>query len=279
MGNLSAAGGYDLQTATQLWPPVSLAAMATNTVRTPYMLENTIVVVNHDPNNNGALFGIDRASGTLAWTKSVSAGDLPSTPMSDCGCVLDGDVLLFACADGKILSVDGNGNLGPVVHTTLPNPERLIAAEGMFLVVAGNQLIGYRSTAPSFSPYGTSCAGTPPPTTTLASLNLPRIGQTFQMSIGPIAPSSNAYLFIGFGVDNVSLAPIGAPSCSIYVSSPVPFMIPNPNMATMLTYNLAIPPLPIFIGGTFYTQVALTDPSANPLGVTTTHAAAVRIGP
>jgi hypothetical protein len=78
----------------------------------------------------------------------------------------------------------------------------------------------------------------------------------------------------------IDLAPFGAPTNSLYVDPIVTaphVWLPSP-IGSLSTFALAVPNNPAFVGATIYGQSAILVPTANPLGLVTSHAVETRLG-
>lgn len=78
----------------------------------------------------------------------------------------------------------------------------------------------------------------------------------------------------------IDLGPIGAPTNSLYID-PIVFAThvwtPSP-IGSHATFSLAVPNNPAFVGTTIYGQSLILVPTANPLGIITSHAVETRLG-
>lgn len=123
--------------------------------------------------------------------------------------------------------------------------------------------------APSFTTFGNPCIALPPP---LTALNLPRVGQVFQLQVLSSGSNSVGYeggvasaLVSGFSRTSFAGAPLpwtpafvqslGAGSCGdLSVSAefmlPLPFMIPR----TTMTLGFPIPTVPALVGTSVFFQ-------------------------
>lgn len=126
----------------------------------------------------------------------------------------------------------------------------------------------------SYTSYGSGCTGTfGIPTIAPASGSLPRIGTTFTLQASNLPLSGPAFLAIGFSDTNYSGAPlpldlgvIGAPGCNLLCA--IDGLYPLTNVLGTATWSIGIPVIP---GGRFFNQVIPFDPTANPLGLTTSN--------
>lgn len=126
----------------------------------------------------------------------------------------------------------------------------------------------------SYTSYGSGCTGTfGIPTIAPASGSLPRIGTTFTLQASNLPLSGPAFLAIGFSDTVYSGAPlpldlgvIGAPGCNLLCA--IDGLYPLTNVLGTATWSIGIPVIP---GGRFFNQVIPFDPTANPLGLTTSN--------
>ena len=141
----------------------------------------------------------------------------------------------------------------------------------------------YFGTPASYATFGSGCAGSAgtPALTGLASG--PWIGETFTLQVGQLPVGRPAALL--FGTSNTvwngtplpfDLTPIGMPGCQLLVSADV--TLPLTNNAGSATWSIALPSNPWLVGRQFVNQAFVSDPTANPLGFTTSNAGAAVIG-
>ena len=133
------------------------------------------------------------------------------------------------------------------------------------------------------TPFGSACAG-PAGTPLLGTqgLTLPWIGYTFTLR----AASVSAFALLLFGWSNTasgsitlpySLAPHGAPGCSVLVSPDAVFGVVA-GAGSAATSAVALPFAPSLVGMQFFNQAVSFDPGANPLGLTTSNGLRSTIG-
>ena len=131
-------------------------------------------------------------------------------------------------------------------------------------------------------PFGSGCAG-PMGTPQLFRLSpsLPWIGYTITLGTAPVS----AFVLVLFGWSNTvsgsitlpySLAPHGAPGCSVLVSPDAVFGVVGAGSGA--TMAVAVPFAPSLVGMQFFNQVVSFDPGANALGLTTSNGTASTIG-
>jgi len=154
---------------------------------------------------------------------------------------------------------------------------------GSFLGNAGmdtTATFGVASTA-VLAPFGSACAG-PGGAPQLAAVGtgLPWIGHWFTLQAAPV--STFALLLFGWsdtGTGSIalphSLAPYGAPGCSVLVSPDAVFgVVANP----AATIAVHVPFSPAIVGMQFFNQAISFDPGANALGLTVSNGTAATIG-
>jgi len=106
----------------------------------------------------------------------------------------------------------------------------------------------------------------------------PDIGQPveFQISRAPVlAPS---LLLLGFSNPNVSLAPFGAPGCSIYCDPALILDTIASPTGSGAFFDWQVPDVPAALGSTMYAQGACIDPAANAFGITTSNGRVMTLG-
>ena len=137
--------------------------------------------------------------------------------------------------------------------------------------------------AGAYTSFGTSClgsAGTP----ALAAGNLPLIGKTLNLGVSSAIASSGGAMFTGISKSQwgsfnlpLDLSPLGAPGCSLYVSTELftPF---NTDASGKASLGFGIPNVPALIGSSFFQQAMILDAKANKLGLAFTNAGQGTIG-
>ncbi|MBK8100039.1 MAG: hypothetical protein IPK26_23295 [Planctomycetes bacterium] len=130
-----------------------------------------------------------------------------------------------------------------------------------------------------FTPLGYGCAGSAgEPSLGAAPGTVPRNGQTFDVQLGNLpAQAQIAFGAVGFSeLPGVPLASLGLPGCHQFVSTDVTLWASAANGAA--TLPLTFPAAPALQGTEFWLQAVVPDPTANPLGLTVSNAAACTIG-
>jgi hypothetical protein len=162
------------------------------------------------------------------------------------------------------------------------------SARGVVVLFGGSGAGGFADTwefdlgpVASFTSFGAGCLGSrgvPAIGTQLGSL--PRIGTTFSVQATNLPMVGPAFFILGFSSTSyggsplpLSLAPLGAPGCSLSVSADVLF--PVANVLGIAQWSLTVPPIP---GGQFFVQAVAFDPPANALGLTTSNAGHAVLG-
>ncbi len=136
----------------------------------------------------------------------------------------------------------------------------------------------------SFTSFGAGCTGTAG-APLLLGVGAPSIGATFSMLVGsaPVGPLNRVIGMIGdsrrdWGGTSLPLALdfLGMPFCTLYVAPQVLQDIPFDGAA--YRWQLPIPLDASLVGSDAFVQAAVTDPTANRAGLTTSTAAQLRIG-
>ena len=133
------------------------------------------------------------------------------------------------------------------------------------------------------TPFGSACAG-PMGTPQLGTLgpNLPSIGNTITLRAVPVSASA---LFL-FGWSNTasgsialpySLAPHGAPGCSVLVSPDAVFGV-GAGPGSAATVVVAVPFATSLVGMQFFNQAVSFDAGANALGLVVSNGTMATIG-
>ena len=159
-------------------------------------------------------------------------------------------------------------------------PEVGVAAYGMGVEVLVNEMSG-------FSRYGEGCAGALPSAPAIANIGSPTLGNAaFGWGLASGIPGGIAILvlgtsktyFLGQPVLPLSLAPLGAPGCSL-LASPDVFVgvVAGPGGTAVVT--TPIPNNPSFLLATVFGQWGVVAPGANGLGLVVSRGGAARIGP
>jgi hypothetical protein len=126
--------------------------------------------------------------------------------------------------------------------------------------------------AGAFAPFGSGCAGVAGVPAITAN-GRPVFGQTFTLQLANARPNSVAILAVGNSDANWhgialpwALAPLGAPGCALLAAADVPLALPTTALGTA-TWSLTLPVVPDLFGLTLFSQWAVVDPAANPLGL------------
>jgi len=132
------------------------------------------------------------------------------------------------------------------------------------------------------TPYGTGCAGSAG-VLQLAASSRPWLGDTVAGALAPLAATALPFVVFGFS-DTVwngqplplSLAPLGAPGCSVFAEPLVASMLPGGGASA--PWSLVLPNTTAFAGLSLFAQGGAFDLPANPLGLATSDALALRLG-
>jgi hypothetical protein len=182
----------------------------------------------------------------------------------------------------------GNGQL--TLDLEPANPQNQVAVRGNFTGYSAPQGIfndiiatyNLGTISPVYALFGNGCAGSAGvPTNTAAAP--PRIGQTMVANVGNLPPPAVLLFMVGlsrttspFGALPLSLAALGAPGCTGYVSpDSIQFLLGSGGAAA---FSLAIPGSQSWLGYQFFTQALVLDPGRNALGAVVSDAAAATIG-
>lgn len=132
----------------------------------------------------------------------------------------------------------------------------------------------------SWNPFGTGCPGTLG-VTSLVPNSAPAIGTVSTLGASPV-PLLSVWVF-GLSDQSTgglplpaSLAPIGAPGCTLYVSLDALVTVAPASLVSQ--FALPIPAQPTLVGGEVFVQVASYEPTVNPLGLVTSNALEGTIG-
>ena len=131
----------------------------------------------------------------------------------------------------------------------------------------------------SFVSFGRGCTGSNKLVPLLRAKNLPCLGGTLVLELKNSPIMTWTFLSLGLQTVNFSLAPYGAPGCTLYNN--LDFVFPNSTNLTgawSLPHQFRIPADVNLLGGTIPMQVLLADKPANPLGITVSNAAKATIG-
>ena len=124
---------------------------------------------------------------------------------------------------------------------------------------------------------GTGCAGTAG-VPLLSNSTVPALGQNLAVIASSIPPSGIAFGTIGFApVNPLPLDAIGMTGCTLYSPPDITVMLGGLG-SSFVVWTLPLSTDPSLVGVTFVQQVFITDPSANPLGLTATNAGEAVVG-
>ena len=140
--------------------------------------------------------------------------------------------------------------------------------------------------AQSVTSFGSGCAGTVG-VPSLDTVDVPRIGESFEMQISglPVSSANTPYGVIGLSKTMWGqialphdLSLLGVPGCTLYVSTDaVGALVNNGGTAS---WSIPIPPRPLLVGLRIYVQVAAVDLGVNrPVPVVLSNALEVEVGP
>ncbi len=130
----------------------------------------------------------------------------------------------------------------------------------------------------SFTTSGAGCAGgggNP----TVSSTEIPRLGQSFTVDCANLPTSAaNSFSVLGFSAFGapIDLSGLGMTNCVLY--SPTDIVTPTPVSSGQTSLTLTIPNELLWLNVTLYYQWFTIDPTANPLGLTSSDSGAAFIG-
>jgi hypothetical protein len=141
----------------------------------------------------------------------------------------------------------------------------------------------YTPTNPAdYSTFGGGCVGTAG-VPSLAQASFPWLGDTLMLRVDNLAPQMAVVLNLGSSISAwgplalpYPLAGIGMPGCWLLVSPDA--HCAQPSTTGSATFRIPVPSDPSFVGRSFHNQALVLDPSANPLGLTTSNGGSGRIG-
>lgn len=132
--------------------------------------------------------------------------------------------------------------------------------------------------------YGTGCPGVRG-LPDLAWFGMPMAGGSFQIQLDRAVPGNFALLSFGESDTNsggqqlpYSLAPFGAPLCSVLASLLVTVLQATDPMTGQAVFTMTLPNNPSLVGFRFYNQWFCLDAAANQLGLTVSNAGAATVG-
>jgi hypothetical protein len=133
--------------------------------------------------------------------------------------------------------------------------------------------------------YGSGCAGSAGVPHLAAQVGArPVLGAGFPLDLTSVAANAFAVLALGFsdafwtgGTLPASLASVGMPGCTLFMSPDATFFI-QASPAGTSTFTLSLPNAPVFAGTRIFGQAMVLDPSANALGAVMSNAVAATTG-
>lgn len=132
----------------------------------------------------------------------------------------------------------------------------------------------------AFALVGQGCPGSHFKTPALSPLGLPRLGQSFHLSLADALPLSASLLILDITDPNIGLGPFGAPGCTAHVNPHMlQFVIPTSLTGTWYPMPiLRVPHDLALLGGVVYFQAFIVDPAANRLGAVATAGLKATVG-
>lgn len=134
------------------------------------------------------------------------------------------------------------------------------------------------------APFGQGCAGTRGTPPALGSQGRPVLGEVFSIAASGLDPQGGVVLGM-VGADRTAwlglplplpLGALGMPGCSLWIAPTFSLSVPKARGSASLP--LRLPTDPAFAGASFYAQVLDVRRGANPIGLVSSNALAVRIG-
>lgn len=259
-------GGPNLLLAIKTTVPTTFVATRVEMFTGEGTGVNTIAIWSHDATLNQPLAPLASGSWSMGYTNTWQGAPLTSPPV-----LLSGqDVwIVWGCVNGCQASVQGTGAGAQPQRGSFDGG---LTWNGPF---QSNQWKFRIWTGPAghFEVFGAGCvgsAGTP----RLAWSGLPMAGTTFDVTLERGVAGSIAALIIGdsntvySGLPlPLSLAPFGAPACSLLCSVGATFTAPI-DSAGRATITLVMPPNPALAGYPFFDQWFCLDLAANAFGLT-----------
>lgn len=111
----------------------------------------------------------------------------------------------------------------------------------------------------------------------LSHTGVPTINTTFTVDLTGAPPNANGIFALGVRYAFWDLTPANAPGCTIYTSLDFLFGIRSSSRGTH-SFRLTVPNNSALMGFRFYNQYAISDPSANGLGVAFSNGGAGTVG-
>ncbi|MCA8971636.1 MAG: hypothetical protein KDC95_17720 [Planctomycetes bacterium] len=140
------------------------------------------------------------------------------------------------------------------------------------------------ATPARFTTYGTACSGSGgTPVLALVPGKLPWIGDTHEVTIGPIVANAPVLMFLGFSDTNwgaftlpLPLTTLGATGCSLLASPDLAGVAIT--TGTAATWSLPIPSTATLVGTKYYLQALVVDAAANTFGAAFSDGGSSEIG-
>jgi hypothetical protein len=125
--------------------------------------------------------------------------------------------------------------------------------------------LAWHNTNTGAAPYGAGCSALGQPVPELRALGTVGTAQPIALQLASAMPSAISVFWAGARLPSPSLAPFGAPGCFL-LADPIAVVVAIADGAGVATLPVALPALPSTWQVTVYTQAAVFDPAANPLG-------------
>ena len=155
----------------------------------------------------------------------------------------------------------------------------VLVAEGKGQVGSQDTWEYFTALPAAYAETGTGCAGSAglPRITPMPASALPWLGDSFELELSPVPANAPVAWNIGFSSTQwgaltlpAPLASIGMPGCAILSSGEV--SLAGTAVGSRATLTLQLPVSSAHAGLVFYSQAFVIDPSANALGVISSHA-------
>lgn len=269
-------GGPGLLLAVKTTIPASFVASRVEVWTGEGAGSNTIALWSHDPVGNQPAVSLGSGSWSMTNTNGWQGAPL-TTPVP----LTTGQEvwIVWGCINGSQASVQGTGAGAQPYRGSFNGGA---SWTGPF---QGNQwkFRIWSGPAGHATLYGAGCqggAGVP----RLGWFGLPMAGGPFDVTLDRALPSTTAVLVLGDsdtswagGPLPFSLAPFGAPNCSLHTSL-VASLTSGVDVTGQAVMTLVMPPNPALAGFPFFAQWACLDLAANAFGFTFSNAVAATVG-
>ena len=162
--------------------------------------------------------------------------------------------------------------------TTDNFPSRQSVPDALALALLGTLFVSAPSAQSTSVDYlGTGCIGSNSAAPLLRVTGLPHLGATLEFETSQIAANSPVLMLIGRRRLDLDFAALGLPGCIVFPEST--FVRPATPSGSEFAYSeLPVPFDYAFLGAELYSQAAVLDTLASPLGITFSRGAHLRFG-